>query len=56
MYPFSIGVMLDSFRTDFPTALKTASSLGAKGIQVYATSGEMAPENMTAEKRREFLK
>lgn len=56
MYPFSIGVMLDSFRTEFPEALNKAEKLGAKGIQVYATKGEMAPENMTAQKRREFLK
>lgn len=56
MYPFSIGVMLDSFRTDFSTALDKAQALGAKGIQVYATRGEMSPEQMTAEKRREFLK
>ena len=56
MYPFSIGVMLDSFRTDIPTALDKAQALGAKGIQVYATRGEMSPEEMTAEKRREFLK
>ncbi len=56
MYPFPIGVMLDSFRTDFPSALDKAQALGAKGIQVYATRGEMSPELMTAEKRREFLK
>lgn len=56
MYPFSIGVMLDSFRTDFSLALDKAQKLGAKGIQVYATRGEMSPEQMTAEKRREFLK
>lgn len=56
MYPFSIGVMLDSFRTDFTTALDKAQALGAKGIQVYATRGEMSPEQMTPEKRREFLK
>ncbi len=56
MYPFSIGVMLDSFRTDFPTALDKAQALGARGIQVYATRGEMSPQQMTAEKRREFLK
>ncbi len=56
MYPFSIGVMLDSFRTDFPTALDKAQALGAKGIQVYATRGEMSPEQMSAEKRKEFLK
>lgn len=56
MYPFSIGVMLDSFRTEFPAALDKAQALGAKGIQVYATRGEMSPEQMSAEKRKEFLK
>lgn len=56
MYPFSIGVMLDSFRTDMLTALDKAAALGAKGVQVYATRGEMSPEKLDAEKRREFLK
>ncbi len=56
MYPFSIGVLMDGFRTDTLTALDKAAAVGAKGIQVYATQGEMAPENMTAEKRKEFLK
>lgn len=56
MYPFSIGVMLDSFRTDEKTALEKAQALGAKGIQVYATRGEMSPKAMTPERRREFLK
>lgn len=55
MYQFSIGVMLDSFRTDTKTALAKAQSLGAKGIQVYATKGAMSPEEMTPAKRREFL-
>lgn len=56
MYHFSIGVMLESFRTDIPNALKKAALLGAQGIQVYATTGELSPEMMTKEKRREFLK
>lgn len=55
MYTFPIGVMLDSFRTDLPTALKKAQAMGAQGIQVYSTYGEMAPENLTGAKRREFL-
>ena len=55
MYPFSIGVMLDSFRTDVHTALEKAQSLGAKGIQVYATRGAMSPKEMTPQRRREFL-
>lgn len=55
-YPFSIGVILDSFRTDIPTSMKQAASLGIQGLQVYATSGAMSPEEMNAEKQREFLK
>ncbi len=55
MYPFSIGVMLNSFRLSVPEALKKASSLGAQGVQIYATRGEMAPENLVGAKRRELL-
>lgn len=55
MYPFSIGVILDSFRVPIPDAIKKARAVGASGLQVYATRGEMAPENMTPEKRRAFL-
>ena len=56
MYDFSIGVMLDSFRTDVPSALKKAVSVGAQGIQVYATYGELSSETLVGDKRREFLK
>ena len=56
MYNFPIGIIINSFRTDIPTAVKKAAELGAKGIQVYSTRGEMAPENLSPEKRREFLK
>ena len=53
---FPIGVIIDSFRTDIPTAVKKAAAVGANGIQVYATRGEMAPENMNATKISEFKK
>ena len=55
MYPFSIGVMLDCFRLSIPEALKKAHAVGAQGLQVYATDGEMAPENLTPNKQKEFL-
>ena len=55
MYPFSIGVILDSFRLPIPEAIKKAHEVGAQGLQVYATGGEMAPENMTPEKQKAFL-
>lgn len=53
---FPIGVIIDSFRTDTVTAVKKAAAIGAQGIQVYATNGEMAPENLSASKRAEFRK
>ena len=56
MQKFPIGIIIDSFRTDIPTAVKKAAECGAQGIQVYSTRGEMAPENLTSEKRKEFLK
>lgn len=55
MYHFSVGVILDSFRTDIPTAMKKASDMGIQGLQVYATAGDMAPENMDAQKRKDFI-
>ena len=54
MADFRIGVIIDSFRTDTVTAVKKAASVGAQGIQVYATRGEMAPENMNEQKRADF--
>lgn len=53
---FPIGVIIDSFRTDIPTAVKKAAAVGANGIQVYATRGEMSPENLVGAKRGEFRK
>lgn len=55
MYQFSIGIMLDSLRTDAVSAIKKAAELGADGLQMYATAGEFAPENMSMQKRRELL-
>ena len=55
MADFLLGVLLDGFRTDVPTALGLAAKAGAQGVQIYSTRGEMAPENLTAGKRRELL-
>ncbi len=54
MYQFPIGVMLDSFRLDTKQAIEKAAEIGAKGIQMYATKGEHAPENMTNAKIAEL--
>lgn len=55
MYQFPIGVILESFKLPRSEAIKKAASLGAKGIQMYATSGENAPENLSAAQRKELL-
>ncbi|HZK21650.1 MAG TPA: hypothetical protein VFC76_05165, partial [Oscillospiraceae bacterium] len=56
MYKFPIGVIIDSFRVPPKEAvLKAASIDGVEGIQVYSTRGEMAPENLSKEARKEFL-
>lgn len=56
MYQFPIGVMLDSFKLETNEAIKKAAEIGAKGVQMYATTGEHAPENMSSEARKELLK
>ena len=55
MADFKIGVIVDSFRLGIKEGIKKAKELGASGIQVYATSGEMAPENLNAKQRKELL-
>ena len=56
MKQFPIGVIVESFRTDTLTAIKTAADMGVQGLQMYCTKGEHAPENFSKEDRRELLK
>lgn len=53
--PFKIGVITDSFRTGFREAVEKAAKVGAEGIQFYATKGDMSPENLDANRRKEIL-
>lgn len=55
MSGFKIGVIVDSFRLDIREGIKKAKEVGASGIQVYATNGSMAPENLNAKQRKEFV-
>lgn len=55
MYQFPIGVMVDSFRCEMHEAIRRAAGIGAKGLQMYATRGNYAPENLTPAARRELL-
>ncbi len=55
MYNFPIGVLLESFRLPLDEALDKAAELGFKGVQIYATTGAQAPENLSASQRKELL-
>ena len=55
MKQFPIGAMLESFRLGTKEAIEKAAQLGVQGLQMYATQGEHAPENMTPAARRELL-
>lgn len=55
MYKFPIGVMTDSFKTDFKEAVKKAKQMGAEGIQTYCTNGGFSPKKMSTEKINEVL-
>jgi hypothetical protein len=50
-----IGIMVESLRLDIKQGIKKAKELGADGIQIYAVSGKMAPENLTSDDRKELL-
>ena len=55
MYKFPVGGMVESFRLPTRDAIKKAASIGLEGLQMYATSGENSPENLSGEKAKELL-
>ncbi|MCQ2413407.1 MAG: sugar phosphate isomerase/epimerase [Clostridia bacterium] len=55
MKDFRIGAMVESFRLDTFEAIRKVATLGVDGLQLYCTKGENAPENMTAERKRELI-
>lgn len=50
-----IGVIVDSFRLGVKDGIKKAKEVGADGIQLYAVSGEMDPDNLSQQERKELL-
>ena len=54
-----VGIIVDSLGLPIREGLVRAKSLGADGVQIYAVSGEMAPENLSAQSRiemKQFMK
>jgi len=56
MGSLKIGVFVQNFNLGVERGLKKAAEIGADGFQVYCTSGEMLPENMSAADRDRFKK
>jgi L-ribulose-5-phosphate 3-epimerase len=56
MYTNKIGVMVDSFKLNIRDGIKKAKEVGASGIQIYAVSGYMDPDNLGEIERIELLK
>ncbi len=54
MCAWKIGTMVESFKLGVRPGIEKAAELGADGVQIYCTSGEMATDNMSTEKRLEF--
>ena len=49
-----IGVIVDSFRVGVREGLKKAKEVGADGVQIYATHGEMDPDQLSPAARKEL--
>lgn len=51
---FKIGVIADMFQKPIDECLRLSAEVGASAVQLYATDGELAPENMTTEKLKKI--
>lgn len=49
-----IGVIVDSFGIGVREGLKKAKEVGAEGVQIYAVSGEMDPDQLSSAQRKEL--
>jgi len=46
-----LGVICDCFKLPLEESIKLAGSMGFDGVQIYATTGEFSPENLSEEKK-----
>ncbi len=49
-----IGVLVESFRLGVRPGIEKAASIGADGVQIFATSGEADPDNLDPAARKEL--
>lgn len=53
---FQIGAISNSFRLPTRESIKKVREVGATGFQIYTTKGDMHPDNISKEQRKELLK
>jgi sugar phosphate isomerase/epimerase len=51
---WKIGIIIDSLNLGVRRGIEKAAEIGADGFQIYITNGEMAPESMGPDERRNF--
>ncbi|MCD6302334.1 MAG: TIM barrel protein [Anaerolineae bacterium] len=54
MGTLKVGVFADNMGLGVRQGLEKAAELGADGVQFYTTSGELVPENLSAQQRKEL--
>lgn len=54
MYPYKIGVINESFRLPVYECVKKAKEVGAEGIQVNVTNGDLSVKSINKKKSEEF--
>ncbi|NMA96455.1 MAG: sugar phosphate isomerase/epimerase, partial [Clostridiales bacterium] len=55
MNNLKIGVIVESFRQGLEGGIRKAAQVGAQGIQIYASQGELAPEDLTVARQKEII-
>lgn len=54
MAKWKIGILVDNLKMGVKPGIKKAAEIGADGVQLYCTKGEMMPEAMDASARQAF--
>ncbi len=55
MDALKIGIMVESLRLGVKQGIEKCAQIGADGVQIYATSGDLDPDNLTLTGRKDLL-
>ena len=54
MAGFKVGILVDNLRLGVRPGIEKAAELGADGVQIVTTGGEVAPWNLSGSARRDL--